>query len=99
MLMLHDELVRIAWWAIASVAAAVVSLVSLVVDASAGVGDGLGAAVLGVGGLVGLVALLWKLATDYRSSSNLIANYRTMLDDERQEAARLREEIRDLRGL
>jgi hypothetical protein len=92
---MYDELVRAGMWAVATVSAVIVSMVALASDAAEAVGAAsIGTALLGTGGLVGLVALMWKLATDYRSSSHLLDTYRDMLDSERSELTRLREELR-----
>lgn len=88
-----EQVVRAALWALASVAGIVVSFVSAQVN-----GTDPTTILLGAAGLVGLVGLIWKLVGDYRSTSELIDDYRASLEAERNENRALRVEIDALRN-
>ena len=84
-----DELIRAAVWAMTSTAAIIVSFVYGQVQ-----GTDPTTVLLGAGGLIGLVALLWRLANDWRQSSSLIDTYQEALKSEREENQILRDQIR-----
>lgn len=86
-----EQVVRAVLWCVVSTTAIVASFVWAQVEAT----DPTTIA-LGVGGIVGLVGLVWKLVTDYRSTSELIDDYQAALRDERDENRHLREEIKGM---
>jgi hypothetical protein len=85
---MHDELVRVFWLGMVSVGSVVFSFIWAFID-----DVGVGSTVLGATGIVGLVALLWKLAADYQAHGELVKSYVTALKEERDENHRLRTEV------
>ena len=91
--MTSEEVVNVIVWAVTSTCAVIASFVWGQVE-----GTDATTVLLGAAGLTGLVALLYRLASDYRNSSKLIDQYQESLKDERAENQILRDQIRQHRG-
>jgi len=90
-----DQAVRAVLWAFVSTTAVVGSYLWTQID-----GLTVPTVISGAVGLLGLVALIWKLVVDYRATSDLIDDYReakaadaSALGEERAENRRLRDEL------